>query len=66
MLATDLSLGRGARPSHLQEINCVGTEGDINECPRVDSTECLDPGAGVICPNGNVNLSNMSHAHLPL
>ena len=52
VLATDVISGS----VHLEEeINCVGTESDIDECPReVDST-CLNIGAGVICPNGTLN-----------
>ena len=62
VLATDRSIGRNPPPIHLQEVNCVGTEGDINECPRGDALrDCLDPGAGVICLNGNcsINCSNL-------
>ena len=55
MLATDRSVGRTPPPAHLQVVNCVGTEGDINECPRDDNHICLNLGAGVICPNGNLN-----------
>ena len=32
VVATDRSVGRNP-PTHIQEVNCVGTEGDINECP---------------------------------
>ena len=53
VLATDVVV---SSPAILEEvINCVGTEGNINECPRVVANECLNIGAGVICPNGNLN-----------
>jgi heterodisulfide reductase subunit C len=54
VLATDVVVSGLDPPAvHLEEvINCVGTEGDIDECPREDARECLNIGAGVICPNG--------------
>ena len=53
MLATDVVISSSV---HLEEvINCVGSEGNIDECPRVVARECLNIGAGVICPNGNLN-----------
>ena len=57
MLATDVVVSGLDPPAvPLKEvINCVGTEGNINECPRVIANECLNIGAGVICPNGNLN-----------
>ena len=52
MLATDVITSSTV----LKEvINCVGNEGNIDECPRVVASECLNVGAGVICPNGNLN-----------
>ena len=56
VLATDRSIGRNPPPIHLQEVNCVGTEDVINKCPRGDTRTCLNPGAGVICPNGNYSV----------
>ena len=50
VLATDRIVGGDSLPVHLREVNCVGTESDINECPQDDSHTCLNPGAGVICP----------------
>ena len=55
VVATDRSIGRNPPPVHLQEVNCIGTEGDINECPGDDAHICLNLAAGVICPNGNLN-----------
>ena len=53
VLATDIVVSGSV---HLEEeINCVGTEGDIDECPRMVASECLNIGAGVICPNGTLN-----------
>ena len=53
MLATDRRIERTHPPSHLQEVNCVGTEENINECSRDDTHVCLNLAAGVVCPNGN-------------
>ena len=55
-LANDRPIGRNPPPVHLLEVNCVGTEGDINECPRDDTHVCLNSGAGVICPKGNYSV----------
>ena len=55
VVATDESVGRDPPPAHLREVNCIGTEGDINECPQDDTHTCLNLGGGVICPNGNLN-----------
>jgi hypothetical protein len=53
VLATDIVVS--SLDPHLEEvINCVGTEDDIDECPREVARECLNVGAGVICPNGNL------------
>jgi hypothetical protein len=56
VLATDIVVS-GLDPSPVlleEEINCAGTKGDIDECPREVARECLNIGAGVICPNGNL------------
>ena len=51
MLATDVITSSTV----LKEvINCVGSEDNIDECPRVIASECLNFGAGVICPNGTL------------
>ena len=57
MLATDVVVSGLDPPAvPLKEvINCVGTEGNIDKCPRVVARECLNTGAGVICPNGTLN-----------
>jgi hypothetical protein len=56
VLATDIVVsGLDPLPVHLEEqINCAGIEDDIDECPREVARECLNIGAGVICPNGNL------------
>jgi hypothetical protein len=56
VLATDVVVSDLDPPAvPLEEvINCIGTEGDIDECPREVTRECLNIGAGVICPNGNL------------
>ena len=51
VLATDVIVSSTV----LEEvINCVGSEGNIDECPRMVASECLNIGAGVICPNGTL------------
>ncbi len=40
----------GAPPTVLNEVNCVGTEESISQCPQDNSRECYNLGAGVICP----------------
>jgi hypothetical protein len=58
VLATDIDVSGldSALVVHLEQvINCVGTEDDIDKCPREVARECLNVGAGVICPNGNLN-----------
>ena len=51
-LATKSRLGREPPPTLLNKVNCVGTEDTISECP-VSSSQCLAPGAGVICPGNS-------------
>lgn len=43
---------------NLNQVNCNGTETTLTQCPHVD-TVCLQPGAGVICPN--VTMETTSH-----
>ena len=65
MLATDVVVGG----TELKEvINCVGSEGNIDECPRMVVSECLNIGAGVICQNGNLNefVMRNTRCHSPM
>ena len=47
------NLGQDPPPTVLNSVDCDGTETNIAQCP--ESSRCLSPGAGVICPvqNGN-------------
>ena len=37
-------------PTFLQRVDCIGSEESISQCPQDNSGECLNTGAGVICP----------------
>ena len=54
-LATRSRVGRDSPPILLNEVNCVGTENTISECPKSSSPCFLSGAAGAICPvqNGN-------------
>ena len=53
ILATDKSI-IGSNPDFvlLTKVDCAGTEDNLTQCPRDDTHTCLNPGAGVVCPNG--------------
>ena len=40
------------RVTYLMKVLCIGTENKINECTHDDSHTCINPSAGVVCPNG--------------
>ena len=46
---TDRDIGRVTQIA-LARVDCVGTEDNINKCPKDSSSFCPNPGAGVICP----------------
>ena len=54
IIAGEYALATRSRPTLLNEVNCIGTENTISDCPE-SSGQCLIPGAGIICQvqNGN-------------
>ena len=48
--AIDTRVGQGPPPTFLTKVDCVGTEERISQCPQDNSHECLNRGAGVVCP----------------
>ena len=46
---TDRDIGRFTLIA-LTGVDCIGTENNINKCPKASHRVCLNPGAGVICP----------------
>ncbi len=50
VVAIDTRVGQDAPPTVLKEVNCVGTEESISQCPQDNTHACLNLGAGVICP----------------
>ena len=53
-MATDRSISRDPPSIGLEKVDCIGTEDDITQCPQDDSHQCINVGAGVICPPGEV------------
>ena len=51
-LATTSSIGTNTL-TFLMRVDCVGTEINISQCPQDNNHICIEPGAGVICPDGN-------------
>ena len=45
----------------LARVDCIGTEDNINKCPKASSGFCPNPGAGVICPHIGTLLSIASY-----
>ena len=52
-LATSSSLGLNPLPTFLLRVDCIGTEMNISQCPQDNGVTCIEPGAGLICPDGN-------------
>ena len=50
VVAIKTRVGRDAPPTFLIKVDCVGTEERISQCPQDNSNECLNSGAGVVCP----------------
>ena len=55
-VATRSRLGRDPPPTLLNEVNCIGTENTISECPE-SSSLCVRLGAGVICQGNSQDVS---------
>ena len=51
---TDRDVGRFTQVA-LTRVDCIGTEDNINECPKASSGFCPNPGAGVICIGNLLN-----------
>ena len=49
---TDTRVGRNSLLTFLIKVDCVGTEERISQCPQDNSNvqQCLNRGAGVVCP----------------
>ena len=54
VVVTDEDIGRIPLRTVLMKVDCVGTEDNIAECPQDNEHRCRNPGAGVICPFGNL------------
>lgn len=40
----------------LDNVNCVGNEASLNDCPHVDDNDCnFEEGAGVVCGDSVTN-----------
>ena len=58
VVVTDKDIGRGQPRITLRNVECVGTEANITQCPRENSQRiCFSLGAGVICPFGNISVA---------
>ena len=67
VLATEKSIGRNPPPIHLPKVNCVGPEGDINECPQDDTrtpqtTPTTRPASYKTTPPNNLLTHPGTHA----
>ena len=63
VVAIDTRVGRDPPPTFVNNrVDCVGTEESISQCPQDNNDECLNTGAGVICPV-QVNGSSISLFH---
>ena len=49
-MAIDTRVGSDPPPTVLSEVECVGTEESISQCPHDNNHVCITRGAGVICP----------------
>ena len=50
VVAIDTRVGQDRPPIVIKKANCAGTEESISQCPQDDNHQCLNLGAGVICP----------------
>ena len=60
VVVTDKIVGRFTQIA-LTRVDCIGTEDNINKCPKASSGFCPNAGAGVICPHIGTLLSIASY-----